>query len=266
MNLLEAIKERRSVRSYDGNRLTDLQIATLLDALNESSSPFGGRLTIRLKEFDLRKGYRPTTYGMIKGARHFFLLASGADGESALSTGFRFEQIVLKAWQMGLGTCWIAATFKGSDFDRDQTWPEGETLRIVCPVGTAAPPTATERLTRLALRSANRLPFDRLFYHTDFHTPLHKDNRFAEPLEMLRLAPSSTNSQPWRALVCDNHTVHFYYRHKSDISLIDCGIGFCHFHKTEKFRGHDGIFFKADATPAPPRDWKYLISYTTAPA
>lgn len=76
MNLLEAIKERRSVRSYDGNRLTDLQIATLLDAINESSSPFGGRLTIRLKEFDLRKGYRPTTYGMIKGARHFFLLAS----------------------------------------------------------------------------------------------------------------------------------------------------------------------------------------------
>ena len=210
MNLLEAIKERRSIRSYDGNRLTDLQIATLLDAINESSSPFGGRLTIRLKEFDLRKGYRPTTYGMIKGARHFFLLASGADGESALSTGFRFEQIVLKAWQMGFGTCWIAATFKGSDFDRDQTWPEGETLRIVCPVGTAAPPTATERLTRLALRSANRLPFDRLFYHTDFHTPLHKDNRFAEPLEMLRLAPSSTNTQPWRALVCDNHTVHFY--------------------------------------------------------
>ena len=96
MNLLEAIKERRSVRSYDGNRLTDLQIATLLDAINESSSPFGGRLTIRLKEFDLRKGYRPTTYGMLKGARHFFLLASGADGESALSTGFRFEQIVLK--------------------------------------------------------------------------------------------------------------------------------------------------------------------------
>ena len=262
MNLLEAIKERRSVRSYDGNRLTDLQIATLLDAINESSSPFGGRLTIRLKEFDLRKGYRPTTYGMLKGARHFFLLASGADGESALSTGFRFEQIVLKAWQMGLGTCWIAATFKGSDFDRDQTWPEGETLRIVCPVGTAAPPTATERLTRLALRSANRLPFDRLFYHTDFHTPLHKDNRFAEPLEMLRLAPSSTNSQPWRALV-EGDTVHFYYKPKSEASVLDCGIGMCHFYESEKFQLRTGRFFKTTDAPLPPDNWKYLYSYRT---
>ncbi len=177
--------------------------------------------TIRLKEFDLRKGYRPTTYGMLKGARHFFLLASGADGESALSTGFRFEQIVLKAWQMGLGTCWIAATFKGSDFDRDQTWPEGETLRIVCPVGTAAPPTATERLTRLALRSANLAPVrpvvlsHRLPHPASQRQPFCRTARNASARTIIHQLPAMAGTrlrQPHRPLLLSSQERYLAHR------------------------------------------------------
>lgn len=77
---------------------------------------------------------------------------------------------------------------------------------------------------------------------------------------MLRLAPSDTNSQPWRVLV-DGDTVHFYYKPKSPASVLDCGIGMCHFYLTEKYLDRKGSFFKADSVPTPPEDWKYIYSF-----
>lgn len=261
MNIIEAMKERRSVRTFDGRGITAGQRTALEKAIADTQSPFGGSVTVRLKSFDLKNGYRPSTYGMIKGAEDFFLLGIGADEASALSAGFRFEQIVLQAWQLGLGTCWIAATFKGSDFDNGEPWPDGEELRVICPVGTAVKPSMTERIARMTMGSKNRKPFDKLFFYNDFDTPIPDDCTFREPLEMLRIAPSSTNSQPWRALVSGT-TVHFYYKPKSPASVLDTGIGICHFDETERFRGHRGDYAKASDAPIPPDGLKYLVSYT----
>ncbi|MDE6308936.1 MAG: hypothetical protein K2L81_01940 [Muribaculaceae bacterium] len=261
MNIIEAMKERRSVRTFDGEGISNQMIAKLNEAIAESYSPFGGDLTIRLKKFNLKDGYKPSTYGMIKGAEDFFLLGIGSDEASALTAGYRFEQVVLRTWQLGLGTCWIAATFKGSDFDKGEAWPEGEELKVICPVGKAARQSVKEKLTRFTLGSKKRKPFDDLFFFKDFNTCVPQDNQFREALEMLRLAPSSTNSQPWRALV-DGDTVHFYYKPKSQASVLDMGIGLCHFHATERHRGVDGNFTKTDGAPLPPNNWIYLISYT----
>ncbi len=260
MNIIEIIKERRSVRSYDGAPLSSSNIEALEKAISSASDPFGGQVTIRLKEFDLKEGYKPSTYGMIKGAQNFFLMGMVSDEASALSAGFRFEQIVLKAWELGLGTCWIAATFKGSDFERGETWPEGESLKIISPVGVAARKSLLEKMARLTMRSSNRKPFGDLFFTNDFKQALSERSHFSEPLEMLRLAPSSTNSQPWRALVSEK-TVHFYYKPKSPLSVLDCGIGLCHFYLTEQYLGRTGEFFRCETAPTPPEDWKYLYSF-----
>lgn len=260
MDIIEAIKERHSVRSFNDKPLTDVQRELLLRAIDDTYSPFEADLTIRLKAFDSKGDYKPGTYGVIKNARDYFLLGFGEDDASVLNAGFRFEQVVLKAWQAGLGCCWIAATFKGSDFDKGESWPTGQELRIVCPVGTAANASLTERFTRFALRSANRKPFDKLFFHEDFAHPLSSDNIFSEALEMMRLAPSSTNSQPWRALVAGT-SVHFYFKEKSRLSVLDCGIGLCHFWETENCRGHQGLFAFTKDMPSNPKGWKYLISY-----
>ena len=45
-------------------------------------------------------------------------------------------------------------------FDRGEAWPEGEELKIICPVGVAIKPTIKEKLTRITLGSKNRKPFD----------------------------------------------------------------------------------------------------------
>lgn len=248
------------MRSYDGQLLPEEMAAKLNVAIEGSSDPFGGKVTIRLRAFDKTAGFKPSTYGFIKGAMNFFLLGIGDDEASALSAGFRFEQVVLKAWELGLGTCWIAGTFKGSDFDRGESWPGGETLKIVCPVGVADKPRLLEKLGRKVMGSNSRKPFDRLFFTDGFSRPLSADSHFGEPLEMMRLAPSSTNSQPWRALVVGD-TVHFYYKPKGPVSVLDCGIGLCHFCLTEEYLGRKGHFFKAGTTPAPPDGWTYLYSF-----
>lgn len=204
--------------------------------------------------------YKPGTYGMIKGAVSFFLLAYASGDEAAISAGFMFEQIVLKAWEMGLGTCWIGATFNGSDFERGQQWPEGEKLKVVSPVGRSAKRSLIEKVARFTVGSDKRKPFESLFFNDDFNHPLSKDTRFGESLDMLRLAPSSTNSQPWRALV-DGNTVHFYYIPKSKLSVLDCGIGLCHFSEVEKFQGFKGEFFVAENPPQSAQGWRYLRSY-----
>lgn len=261
MDILEAIKIRKSVRSYSDRPIDADMRARLQKAIDDSYSLFGGRVDIRLKSFDLKAGFKPSTYGFIKGASEFFLLGVGDDEESALTAGFRFEQVVLKATELGLGTCWIAGTFKDTDFAKDEKWPEGETLKMVCPVGYADKPRFMEKLGRKAMGSDNRLPIDKIFFKDNFNKPLDESNPFIEPLKMLRLAPSSTNSQPWRILV-EGNKVLFYYKPKSKVSVVDMGIGICHFYETEKYNGLDGKFFKEVSYPQPPEDWKYLLSYT----
>lgn len=260
MNIIQAMQERRSVRSFTGQALSPQVISELKEAVSNVYNPFGGDFDVRLKAFDLKGDYKPSTYGMISGAVDFFLIGIAEDETSALATGFCFEQVVLQAWEKGLGTCWIAATFKGSDFDKDQVWPQGEQLRIICPVGVPAKKSLKETFTRFALGSRNRKKFSELFFDGSFSTPLAPESRFAEALEMLRAAPSSTNSQPWRAVVAGD-TVHFYYVEKSPASVLDTGIGICHFWETENFHGHKGEFFKATDVPTPPEKCHYLISY-----
>lgn len=261
MDIIQAMKERRSVRSFDPNPLSPETIAALQNAIDESYTLFGGKVTIRLRQFDIKGDFKPSTYGVIKGASDYFLIGIGSDEASAITAGFQFEQIVLKAWQLGLGTCWIAGTFKGSEFDNSEKWPEGESLKVICPVGVPVKQRFVEKMMRFAVRSNNRKPFGSLFFEDDFKAPLSPENRFAQSLEMLRVAPSSTNSQPWRVLVSDNKVM-FYYKPKSKASVLDCGIGICHFYETERYNGFDGTFAKETEVPTPPDDLKYLISYT----
>ena len=260
MDILQAIKERRSVRSFNGKPLDPEMMAGLEKAIEDSYTLFGGHITIRLKSFDIKGDFKPSTYGVIKGASDFFLMGMADDEDSKLTAGFQFEQIVLKAWMAGLGTCWIAGTFKGSQFDEREKWPDGESLKIICPVGVPEKQRLMEKMMRLTVGSNKRKPFSDLFFEDEFKRPLNQDNKFAEALEMLRLAPSSTNSQPWRILVEEDRVL-FYYKPKYPVTVIDMGIGICHFYETEKFNGFNGTFEKETETPTPPDDWKYLITY-----
>lgn len=227
----KAVELRHSVRTFDaGRRLTSITLERIEGFIADAVSPFGGNYSLRLSDFSNIDQPLPSTYGSIKGASVYITAASSPDLSSLLSLGFAGEQVVLRAALQDLGTCWVGGTFRASDFSSAAELPEGETLRLVIPVGYAADHRRLrEKITSAMFRSASRKPFDKMFYAGDFSTSVPADSPFRRPLEMMRLAPSSLNSQPWRALVRSDEVV-FYYKGKGWMPVVDMGIALCHFY------------------------------------
>lgn len=248
------IEERRSVRSFNTTKLmTEKEAGILRAAIDDAKSPFGGKVSVALKRFALEGTFRPSTYGTISGASWYFLMGTDSTEEAQLSLGFIMEQVVLKATSMGFGTCWIAATFKGTTFADAAKFPADTPLQVVMPVGyPAEKKSLKEKLMRATLGSAKRKPMTDLFI-------VSENSVFYVPLQMMRLAPSSTNSQPWRAEV-DGSTVYFYYENKSEASILDLGIGLSHFYLAAKEKGIDGKLSICKEAPAHDK-WIPLVKF-----
>lgn len=261
MNYDLAIERRRSVRTYTGEPLAAGVVALLTDAIKNAPRPFGGDITLGLGRFDIKGPHKPGTYGMISGACDYVLAAFDDRPESALSTGYALEDVVLRATDAGADTCWIGGTFKGSDFATALDCPAPQSLKLIIAAGYAAEKARfIERMGRKIMGSSTRKPFEELFFNGNAETPLERDNTFADALGMMRLAPSARNSQPWRAVV-EGDTVHFYTVEKGSFRFVDLGIGLRHFAAHEEGVGHSGSFMKLTAVPEAPKGHEYVISY-----
>lgn len=133
-----AIMARSSVRDYVPEPIAPEQREALEAMCAEATVPFGGRVRIVLAGFADGATRSPGTYGVIHGARDYFVVATDGTPEAKLSAGFAFERIVLEATAMGLGTCWLAATFRGTPFARAAALEEGMEVTAVSPVGVAS--------------------------------------------------------------------------------------------------------------------------------
>lgn len=264
MDIIEAIESRRSVRTYDATAVLSAgQLAAVEKAVRDSVSPFGGRVVVKIVDFNPGEKFRPSTYGVISGARRFIVMGYGEDESSRLSAGFIGEQIVLAATEAGLGTCWIGGTFKGSAFAELAAMPDETPLKIVIPFGIAASRTRLlDKIMRKTVGSDHRRPVEKMFFSDDFTKPVSGDSKFAEALRLMRLAPSACNSQPWRALVVCNR-VDFYCKVARELSLVDMGIGFCHFKIGCDRQGIKGVFKKIDDPMAAPDNILYVTSFNS---
>lgn len=261
MNIKEIIEKRISVRTFDESReLSNEVVEEIRQSIAKASAPFEGQYTIEFKKFDLKGPQTPSTYGTISGASWYLLMGIHDDEMSALAAGYAMEEVVLRATELGLGTCWMALTFKGSDFTRESEMPADEPLRIISPVGyPAAKRKMLESLTRVTLGSSKRKPMSDLFSEGEFGIPVKEDNKFYEALSKMRLAPSAKNTQPWRALVRGNE-VWFYYEQKTEASILDLGIGLCHFDLTLRAKGYEGVWKKSVNAPVH-EGWKSVTVF-----
>ena len=101
----------------------------------------------------------------------------------------------------------------------------------------AAKMSLRETTMRKGVKADSRLDSEKLFYDGAFDKPLPAENAgdLRLPLELVRLAPSAVNGQPWRLVLCGDR-VHFYEKRGRgmasaawDIQKIDMGIALCHF-------------------------------------
>ena len=167
-----------------------------------------------------------------------------------------------------VGTVMLAATLSRETFEKAMELQEDEVLPCVSPIGCPAEKRSIrESMMRKAIKADDRLPFDRLFFDGSFDQSLSCQNAgsIADCLQMVRLAPSAGNKQPWRA-VMQGRTVPFYELKSmkdsplGDIQKVDVGIALSHFDLTAQEKGIATRFVFADPGISVPENTHYMVS------
>ena len=227
------IAARSSSRTFDGRPLGAEERSRIEKLLaGPHAVPFGGRVRFALLDEaapGARAVLRPGTYGVIRGAPGF-IAGAVSEGPDALEDyGFALERIVLALSAMGLGTCWLAGTFRRGDFADRIGLSAGEILPAITPVGhPTARPSPLDAVFRIGARSARRRAWEELFSFSR-----DEAGSWAPCLEAVRQAPSAANAQPWRiAKEPDLPVFHLGIvgpAGSRSARRLDAGIAMCHF-------------------------------------
>jgi hypothetical protein len=191
------------------------------------------------------------------------------------------ELLVLKATELGLGSCWLGITFTKSPFSQQLDLLPGETIPAVASLGYPSDKKAwLDRTARIYAGADRRLPWEKIFYTDQWKEPLEKSTvgTFTDPLSLVRLAPSASNKQPWR-LLQEEGIWHFYLERTpnypspvfsylldtADLQRIDMGIAEAHFDLGVKEIGLPGDWIYADPNLEHPGiQLEYIISWQPA--
>lgn len=271
INVKEVIKRRISNRTYEERSLTEEDKKKLLEFNSTLTNPFG--VEVKVQYISKEKGADDVqlgTYGTIKGAKDFLAITVKDQPYAIEAIGYQFENLVLYATDMGIGTVWLAGTFKRKDFINAIEIGEDDLFPCICPLGYPAQKQSfLEKITKASLGSKKRKDWDKLFFLDDFTKTLTKADAgiYEDALEMLRLAPSATNSQPW-AVVKEGNKFHFFCNYKNTlnddvkkIKHIDIGIALSHFHQTAMSKGLNGNLQVEDIGFSIPDNMHYVLSY-----
>ncbi len=264
-NITEHICNRRSVRTFDGRALTKGDIENLAAFAQTIENPY--KMPVGFK-FMYAKAHGlncPVTVGT-----DLFVGGKIKCGKNAsVAFGYSFEMFVLYAQSVGIGTTWLGGTMNRSAFEAAMELDADEIMPCASPLGFPAKKMSLrESMMRKGVKADERLPFEELFFDGAFDTPLTKENagKWAEALEMTRLAPSAVNKQPWRVVMAEN-AAHFYlkrskgfsYNEKLDMQMIDMGIALCHFDLTAKENNLNIVFEQKD--PKLEAEAEYIASF-----
>ena len=271
IDVKETIKRRVSTRSYEEKSLTKKDKRKLIDFNADLTNPFG--VDVKVQYISKDKGAEDVqlgTYGTIRGAKDFLAITVKDQSYAMEAVGYQFENLVLFATDMGLGTVWLAGTFNRKDFKNVIEISDADLFPCICPVGYPGQKRSfIEKITRASLGSKKRKEWDKLFFSDDFSKSLTKEGagRYTDALDMLRLAPSATNAQPW-AVVKEGDKFHFFCNYKNSINNdvkkikhLDIGIALSHFHQTAMSDGLNGKLEVADIDFDVPENMHYIITY-----
>ncbi len=284
-SITEIIKQRYSCRTYQDKPIDEDQQGLLSEFLaSKSGGPMGSRarfVLIAATDRDRASLKGLGTYGFIKGAVGFIVGAAERAPKDLEDYGYLMEHAVLFATDLGLGTCWLGGTFSKSSFARKVAATPREVVPAVTAVGYIAEGGKSRDRIRKRAGSDLRLPWESLFFDEGFEEPLTRERAgcHAEQLEMIRLAPSASNKQPWR-IVRIGAVWHFFLQrtkgygkgsllfrllHLADLPRVDMGIAMCHFELTARELGLPGRWVIDDPRIAKPDETtEYTASWRTA--
>lgn len=223
-----AIYYRRSCRSYSSEPLTRTELAEIED-FSKTLVPLDNKIRTAMQ---IVPGDAVRFYFPWKAPQLIAFFSENKPGYLE-NAGFLLQQMDLWLQSRGLGVCWLGL---GKPKNQVKT-PEGMEFVILLAFGTPKEPLSRE------MRKFNR------------KTMAEISDREDKKLECVRVAPSSTNSQPWY-FTHEGETIHAFrseaglLRHAmlGTMNRIDMGIALAHLYveNKESFR-----YFSAEPTQIP---------------
>ncbi len=263
----DIIVARKSVRSYDGRKIEAETLEKLKSFAKTAENPF--RIPVEFRFLDAKE--HGLTSPVVNGTELYAAGKLPRDKNFSVAFGYSFECFVLYAWSLGVGTVWMGGTMNRDAFEKAMAVEDGWVMPCSTPLGYPSEKMSIkETLMRKGINADKRENFEKLFFCENTDTPLTKERagKLEIPLEMVRLAPSAVNKQPWRVIVCGD-TVHFYlkrsrgfmYDDKLDMQMIDIGIALCHFDLAAKEEGmHTEVAVEDPHIPSA-KGMEYVASY-----
>lgn len=105
----KAIIERHSVRQYKNKMIEEEKRKSLRDLVTNINSKSGMNIQILFDEPKCFNGMM-AHYGKFAGVNNYIALVGKKSPKLDVAAGYFGEQIVLKAQELGLNTCWVAMT------------------------------------------------------------------------------------------------------------------------------------------------------------
>jgi nitroreductase len=233
MELMELIKTRKSVRTFDGSGVKDNDLLKLKEYAKSIENPYGIPV-----EFMFFKAEENGLSSPVITGEHIYVTAKVHKTEHCDEAfGYSFEKMVLYAWSLGIGTTWIGGTMNRSVFESVSKVTDDEIMMCVSPLGYPAEKRSVKEIAmRAAIQADKRKDQESMFFENGFSEKLKTCSETEKTaLEAVRLAPSAVNKQPWIIVKCAD-SYHFYEKHSLpaashsfDIQRVDIGIAICHF-------------------------------------
>lgn len=184
MGLLEAINERHSVRSYKDKKIEGEVLNELKQIISQCNKD--GRLNIQLclNEPKAFSGMM-AKFMRFNNANNYIALVGKESDDLEEKCGYYGEKIVLKAQQLGLNTCWVAATFNKSHSKKVIKLKADEKLLIAIAIGYGETSGVSHKVR----------PIEQLSNITEL-----KDvpEWFLNGMKAAQLAPTARNQQKFR--------------------------------------------------------------------
>jgi hypothetical protein len=283
--IAELIRQRFSSRTYLSQPI-EAELQRQLQAFMRPlrAGPLGAPARFELiaaTEQDRQSLKGLGTYGAIKGAQGFIVGAAGPGHKNLEDYGYLLEGILLRATDLGLGTCWLGGNFNKSGFAEKISAQPEELLPAVASVGYSAQrEAARSALIEQRPAAQHRLPWASLFFEGTFGTALTTQaaGAYATPLEMVRLGPSAHYKQPWRVIKA-GPLWHFYLQRSpgfqqnlafrllkvDDLQRVEMGTAMCHFELTALELGLAGLWFlDSPELGVPDALTEYVVSWRPA--
>lgn len=236
MELKEMIFKRKSVRNYLKETL-DKEMIMKIETFIQNVHPLNSE--IKVKSIFLTNEEVKSI--MPWSAPHYIAIYSEEKDNYLENVGFIYQQVDLYLQSIGLGSCWLGmgkSELKNSD----------DSLKFVIIMAFGFPKDKSERkLTEFRRQTLTEI-----------------SDIYDERLEVVRVAPSAVNSQPWY-FIHDKNVIHAYCKIHGLIKQktigkmnhIDMGIALAHLQVTYK----ENIEFLKVNQPIELKGYKYIYSF-----